>query len=147
MQSEITNTLTALENCICLLFPTPENFYIQEGNEIEIKYENANEKHSPTDCSDTKQVEDQNKNEQDLGQEDTLSELIDDRKVGKKINTIKNYCDVPSTSVYKDDHMEEDNSEFGSETSDSEEDINFREYGIPNSKYHIEVDVNTGICQ
>jgi hypothetical protein len=146
MHSEITNTLTALENCICLLFPTPENFFIQDGNEIEIKSKNSEEKPSPTD---TREIEDQNENEeQGLDQKDRLSELSEsDRKVEKKKDAIKNDCDVPSTSRSKDDDIEEDNSEFGSEISDSEEDIDFREYGILNSKYHIEVNVNTGICQ
>jgi hypothetical protein len=149
MHSEITNTLTTLENCICLLFPTPENFFIQDGNEIEIKSKNSEEKHSPTDCSDTREIEDGNENEeQGLDQKDRLSELSEsDRKVEKKKNTIKNDCDVPSTSRSEDDDMEEDNSEFGSEISESEEDIDFREYGILNSKYHIEVNVNTGIYQ
>lgn len=150
MQPEMTNTLTALENCICLLFPTPEDFFIQDGNETETKSKNSDEKPSPTNCSDTRQMEDQNKNEeQGLDQKDRLSELIEsDRKVEQKKNTVKNDCDVSSTSRSKDDDdMEEDNSEFGSETSDSEEDIDFREYGIFNSKYSIEVNVNTGICQ
>jgi hypothetical protein len=148
MQSEITNTLTALENCICLLFPTPENFFIQDGNEIEIKSKSSEEKRSPTDCPDTKETEDQNENEeQSLEQKDRLSELTESDRQVEKNNTIKNDCDVPSTSGSKDDDMEEDSSEFGSETSDSEEDLDFREYGILNSKYHIEVNVNTGICQ
>lgn len=151
MQPEITNTLTALENCICLLFPTPEDFFIQDGNETETKSKNSDEKPSPTNCSGAKQIEDQNKNEeQGLDQKDRLSELIEsDRKVEQKKNTVKNDCDVPSISRSKDDDddMEEDNSEFGSETSDSEEDIDFREYGILSSKYSIEVNVNTGICQ
>ncbi|PNF21519.1 hypothetical protein B7P43_G13514 [Cryptotermes secundus] len=149
MQPEITNTLTALENCICLLFPTPEDFFIQDGNETETKSKISDEKPSPSNCSGTKQTEDQNKNEeQDLDQKDRLSELIESaRKVEEKKNIVKNDSDVPSISRSKDDDdMEEDNSEFGSETSDSEEDIDFREYGILNSKYSIEVNVNTGIC-
>ncbi|PNF21513.1 UV-stimulated scaffold protein A [Cryptotermes secundus] len=146
MQPEITNTLTALENCICLLFPTPEDFFIQDGNETETKSKISDEKPSPSNCSGTKQTEDQNKNEeQDLDQKDRLSELIESaRKVEEKKNIVKNDSDVPSISRSKDDDdMEEDNSEFGSETSDSEEDIDFREYGILNSKYSIEVNVNT----
>ena len=31
LEPEITSTLTALENCIALLLPTPENFFIQES--------------------------------------------------------------------------------------------------------------------
>lgn len=150
MQPEITNTLTALENCICLLFPTPEDFFIQDGNETETKSKISDEKPCPTYCSGTKQIEDQNKNEeQGLDQKDRLSELIEsDRKVEQKKNIVKNNCDDPSISRSNDDDdMEEDNSEFGSETSHSEEDIDFREYGILNSKYSIEVNVNTGTCQ
>jgi hypothetical protein len=43
--------------------------------------------------------------------------------------------------------MEEDNLDSESEMSDPEGDTDFREYGMLNSKYSIEVNVNTGICQ
>jgi hypothetical protein len=142
MQPEIINTLTALENCICLLFPTPEDFFIHDENVPEIKPESSVEKPRLTKCSITNQIEGENKinTEAGLHQEDSVSEL--------------NTSDVPSTSRPKsdddndgEDNMEENNLDSESEMSDPEGDIDFREYGMLNSKYSIEVNVNTGIYQ
>lgn len=141
MQPEITNTLTALENCICLLFPTLEDFFIQDESGTEIKRENSVGTPSLTNSSIRNQVQGDNKikEEQRLCQKQCVSKLND--------------SDVPSTSrpassnVDDDgDHMEEDNLD-SDEMSDPEGDTDFREYGMFNSKYSIEVNVNTGICQ
>jgi hypothetical protein len=141
MQPEITSTLTALENCICLLFPTPEEFFIHDENGTEIKPETPTEKPDLTNCSITNQIEGENKisEEQGLHQKDGVS--------------LENDSDVPSTSTPKSgndndggDNMDEENLDSESEMS-AEEDIDFREYGMLNSKYSIEVNVNTGICQ
>jgi len=132
---------------MCLLLPTPEDFFIQDENETGTKPE------SSTYSSITKQVEaEKNTEEQDLDHKDRISELNEsERKFEQNGNSVKIECDAPCIGRPKvdddDDSIEEENSDFGSETSDSEEDIDFREYGILNSKYNIEVNVNTGICQ
>ena len=138
MQPEITNTLTALENCICLLFPTLEDFFIQDESRTEIQPQSSIEKLSLTNTSVTNQGQGENKikEEQDLHQKECVSKLNDN--------------DVPSTSSNDDDgidQMEADSLDSESEMSDPEGDTDFREYGMLNSKYSIEVNVNTGICQ
>jgi hypothetical protein len=146
MQPEITSTLTTLDNCICLLFPTPENFFIQDRNEVETEAKTSD---GSTDCSITKQTEDEKNNEEHgLEHKDRLSELnTSDKKLEQSKNTVKNEYDAPSISEPKDDDTEEENSDVGSETSDSVEDTDFRAHGMLSSKYSIEVNVNTGICQ
>lgn len=144
MLPEITNTLTAIENCICLLFPTPEDFFIQDRNEDEIVSTSSDKKLGPTKCLITKETEDVKNNEEyGLDQKDRLN--MNDRKLEQNRNTVNKGTDMPSTSRPRDDNTEEENSDFGSETSESEEDIDFREHGMLNSKYSIEVNVNTGI--
>jgi hypothetical protein len=141
MQPEITNTLTTLENCICLLFPTLEDFFIQDESRTEIQPESPVEKPSLANSSVTNQVQGENKikEEQALHQKGCVSKLSD--------------SDVPSTSRPTSsnddggDPMEADNLDSESEMSDPEGDTDFREYGMLNSKYSIEVNVNTGICQ
>jgi hypothetical protein len=145
MLPEITRTVTAMENCICLLFPTPEDFFIQDRNEAETEATSSDEKPGPINCSITKETEDEKNNEKyGLDQKDRLNKS--DKKLEQNRNTVQNECDMPSTSRPQDDNTEEENYDFGSETSDSEEDLDFRAYGMLNSKYSIEVNVNTGIC-
>jgi hypothetical protein len=145
MMPEVTNTVTALENCICLLFPTPEDFFIQDRNEVETDTTDCDKKTGPTNYFITKETEDiENTKAYGLDQKDRLNK--NDKKLEQNRNTVKNECDTPSTSRPQDVDVEEENSDFGSETSDSEEDIDFRAYGMPSSKYSIEVNVNTGIC-
>jgi hypothetical protein len=148
MQPEITSTLTTLQNCICLLFPTPEDFFIQDRNEAETEAKMSDEKPGSTDCSIIKQTEDEKNNEEHgLEHKDRLSELnTSDKKLEQSKNTVKNEYDTPSISE-PDDNTEEENSDVGSETSDSVEDTDFRAHGMLSSKYSIEVNVNTGICQ
>jgi hypothetical protein len=141
MQPEITNTLTALENCICMLFPTLEDFFIHDDCGTQIIPESSVEKPSLTNDSITNHVQGENKinEERGLRQKECVSKVND--------------SDVPSTSRPTSssddggDHMEEANLDSESEMSDIEGDIDFREYGMLNSKYSIEVNVNTGICQ
>jgi len=157
MQPEITNTLTTLENCICLLFPTLEDFFIQDESGTQIQPESSVEKPSVTNSSITDQVQGENKikEEQSLHQKECISKLSDsDRQLKQNTNTVKNDSDVPSTSRPTSandddggDHTEEDNLDSESEMSDPEGNTDFREYGMLNSKYSIEVNVNTGICQ
>lgn len=157
MQPEITNTLTTLENCICLLFPTLEDFFIQDESGTQIQPESSVEKLSLTNSSITNQVQGENKimEEQGLRQKECVSKLNDsDRQLKQNENTVKNDSDIPSTSRHtstKDDdggdQIEEDNLDSESEMSDPEGNTDFREYGMLNSKYSIEVNVNTGICQ
>jgi len=160
MQPEITNTLTTLENCICLLFPTLEDFFIQDESGTQIQPESSIEKPSLTNRSITNQVQVENKikEEQGLGQKECVSKLNDsDRQLKQNKNTVKIDSDVPSTSRPTSsnnddddddgDHMEEESLDSESEMSDPEGDADFREYGMLNSKYSIQVNVNTGICQ
>ena len=142
MQPEITNTLTTMENCICLLFPTLEDFFIQDESRTEIQPESSVEKLSFTNTSITNKVQGENKikEEQGLHQKEFVSKLNDN--------------DVPSTSRPTSsndddggDQIEADSLDSESEMSDPEGDTDFREYGMLNSKYSIEVNVNTGICQ
>lgn len=144
MLPEITNTLTAIENCICLLFPTPEDFFIQDRNEDEIVSTSSDKKLGPTKCLITKETEDfKNNEEYGLDQKDRLN--MSDKKLEQNRNSVNKETDIPSTSRQRDDNTEDENSDFRSETSESEEDIDFREHGMLNSKYSIEVNVNTGI--
>jgi hypothetical protein len=159
MQPEITNTLTTLENCICLLFPTLEDFFIQDESGIQIQPESSVEKPGLTNSSITNQVQVENKikEKQSLDQKECVSKLNDsDRQLKQNKNTVKTDSDVPSTSRPAssnddddddDDDVEEDSLDSESEMSDPEGDTDFREYGMLNSKYSIEVNVITGICQ
>lgn len=156
MEPEITNTLTALENCICMLFPTLEDFFIYDDCGTQIIPENSVENPNLTNDSIANQVQGENKinEEQGLHQKECVSKLNDsDRKLKQNKNTVENDSDVPTTSRLtssnddEGDHMEEGNLDSESGMSDTEGDTDFREYGMLNSKYSIEVNVNTGICQ
>lgn len=144
MQPEITNTLTTLKNCICLLFPTLEDFFIQDESGTQIQPENSVEKPSVTNSSITNQVQGENKikEEQSLHQKECVSKLNDSVFPSTSRRISSNDDDDDGS-----DHMEEDNLDSESEMTDPEGNTDFREYGMPNSKYSIEVNVNTGICQ
>ncbi|XP_069695250.1 UV-stimulated scaffold protein A-like [Periplaneta americana] len=136
MQPEITSTLTTLENCINLLLPTPEDFFIQEENGKETKSKETG------DNDIVKQMG--NKVNEDT-QSDSEKDCEPNRATDEK------ELHLPSTSKHEveDSGSQVENSDFESGTSDSEEeeeeedDINFRQYGMLSSKYSIEVNVNT----
>ncbi|PSN33568.1 hypothetical protein C0J52_26228 [Blattella germanica] len=170
MLPEISSTLTSLESCIALLLPTPENFFIQEecditkddkqnltihndckqfdeGNLIQSKSED-----SLVVINDYSKIHDLDINSSEnykmienskFNSEATDSSDLEDEISSSKIHVL----DIkPSTSKIIED-SELDNSKFDSETdsSDAEEkSFNFREYGIINATYSMEVNVNTG---